>query len=204
MQVGLETADGVIRGGGDPGRTRGAARDDERNACLVDQDRVRFVDHRRGERTQHLLMGVTRELIAQIVEADLVGGRVGDVESVGRSTLVAGRALLDRADRQPGPAIDLPHPRRVAAREVIVGGEDVDAPPAARVPDDGRDRSQRLALAGLHLRDAAVRQRERACSCTSNICTPSTRDATTAHAAITSGSAVAPRTASVSAGSFSA
>ena len=49
-----------------------------------------------------------------------------------------------------------PHPLRVAPREVVVDGDDVDAAARHRVEHGGERRDQRLALAGAHLRDATL------------------------------------------------
>ena len=57
------------------------------------------------------------------------------------------RAVVDRA-----------HPLGVAAGQVVVDRDDVDALAGQRVEDDGERGGQRLALAGLHLGDVAAVQ----------------------------------------------
>ena len=58
----------------------------------------------------------------------------------------------------PRISINLAHPLRVAAGEVVVGGDDVDAFALERVQIGGKGRDQRLAFAGLHLGDGAAVQ----------------------------------------------
>ena len=138
-----------------------AAGNHQRNAGFVDQRRIRFVEHRDRQRTQHLLGRVEDQLVAQVVEADFVGGAVGDVTLVGRAPLGARHVLLHDADRHTKPAVDAAHPGGVAPRQVVVGGQHVHAVTGTREPGNGRHRRHRLALAGLHLDDLAVGERER-------------------------------------------
>ena len=56
----------------------------------------------------------------------------------------------------------LAHPLRVAAGEVVVHRDDVDALAVERVQVGGQRRDERLALAGLHLGDLALVQHDAA------------------------------------------
>ena len=60
--------------------------------------------------------------------------------------------------RHAEEAVDAAHPLRVAAGEVVVDGDDVDALALERVQVGGQRRDQRLAFAGLHLGDLALVQ----------------------------------------------
>jgi hypothetical protein len=64
-----------------------AAGQHHRNARLIDQDRIRLVDHGRVEGAVNLLPGTQSDLVAQRIEPDLIGGGVGDVAGVGRAPL---------------------------------------------------------------------------------------------------------------------
>ena len=88
---------------------------------------------------------VDDQVVAQVVEAELVVRAVGDVGRVGLAPrdrpqvaepLVGGRevrveqvrgVVLDGADAHPQPVEDLADPLRVALGEVVVDGHDVDA-----------------------------------------------------------------------------
>ena len=132
VEIGDELVDGVVEIGAVVER----AGNDQRRARLVDQDRVDFVDD--GEDVaalDHLLQAVLH-IVAQIVEAELVVGAVGDVAGVGRLALLVVEAVDDDADGQPEEAVDLAHPFGVALGEVVVDGDDVDALAGERVEID--------------------------------------------------------------------
>ncbi len=140
------------------GAVFGCAGDDQRRARLVDQDRVDLVDDGVVEAALEAVLPRHRHVVAQVVETELVVGAVDDVARVG---VVLGRVRHrgeDHADRQAEEAVDAPHPLGVAAGEVVVHRDDVDAAPAERVQVRRQRRDQGLALAGAHLGDLAVVQ----------------------------------------------
>ena len=97
-------------------------------------------------------------VVAQIVEAVFVVGAVGDVAGIGLLALGIVEPVHDHADGQAEEGIDLAHPAGVAAGEVVVDGDDVDALAGERVEIDRKRCDQRLAFAGLHLGDVALMQ----------------------------------------------
>ena len=134
------------------------AGDDQRRARLVDQDRVDFVDD--GEDVpalDHVLHAVLH-VVAQIVEAELVVGAVGDVAVVGGLALLVVEAVHDHAGLQAEEAVNLAHPFGVALGEIVVDGDDMDAAAGQRIEIDRERRDQGLALAGLHLGNLAFVQ----------------------------------------------
>ena len=131
---------------------------DQRRAGLVDQDRIDLVDDRVIVTALHHRGAVVFHVVAQIVEAELVVGGVGDVGGVGGAALVVGEAVHDDADGQAEKFVDAAHPFGVALGEVVVDGDDVDALAGERIEIDGKRGDQRLALAGAHLGDAAIVQ----------------------------------------------
>ena len=104
------------------GRLLGGAGDDQRRPRLVDEDVVDLVDDRevvRGERLAvlgeapavlDLLVERDRHVVAQVVEAELGVGAVGDVGRVGGALLLVGLHVLQdprrtaRAPRRAGPS----------------------------------------------------------------------------------------------------
>ena len=77
---------------------------------------------------------------------------------VGDLPLGVVQVVLDDADGHAEEAVDPAHPLRVAAGEVVVDRDDVDALALERV-EIGRQRGdERLAFAGLHLGDLALVQ----------------------------------------------
>ncbi len=158
------------------GRLLGLAADDERRARLVDEDVVDLVDD--GVRPAPLdpLAELGDHVVAQVVEAELVVGAVGDVGRVGllardRAQVLErlvgapvvgveeiGDVVLDDADGQADAVEDGAHPLRVALGQVVVDGDHVDAAAAHGVERGGDGTDQRLALAGAHLGDLALVQ----------------------------------------------
>ena len=136
--------------------------DDERRARLVDEDGVHLVND--GERVAalHHLGFVDGHVVTQIVKAHLVVRAVGNVGGIRLLALGARHIVHDQADAQPEEAVDLAHPLAVAAGEVVVDGDDVHALTGERVEVGRQNGDEGLALAGLHLRDAALMQHDAA------------------------------------------
>ena len=167
LLAGREARARAWRSGRRVGGLLGGAGDDQRGAGLVDEDVVDLVDDREvvgGERLAllgeapavlDLLLEADRHVVAQVVEAELGVGAVGDVGGVGVALLLVGLHVLQHADGKAEGGVDRAHPLGVAAGEVVVDGDDVDALAGERVEDDGERAGQRLALAGLHLGDRA-------------------------------------------------
>ena len=128
-------------------RLLGLAADDQRRPRLVDEDVVDLVDDREVPTALDPLVELGDHVVAEVVEAELVVRAVGDVGGVGLAardrpqvdeTLVgrrvAGledvrRVVDDDPDREAQEVEDGAHPLRVAPGEVVVDGDDVDAPP---------------------------------------------------------------------------
>ena len=138
------------------GRLLGGTRDDERRPRFVDEDAVDFVDDGVVVTALHVVREVELHVVAQVVEAELVVGAVGDVAGVGDLAFLVVEVVLDDADRHPEEAVDAAHPLRVAAGQVVVDRDDVDALALERVEIGRQRRDERLAFAGLHLGDLAA------------------------------------------------
>ncbi len=120
---------------------------------------------------------IHHHVVAQIVEAELV---VGAVENVGpvrlgaldRSPVVeaivavrrgileggivdAAELVADHTDADPERVVDRPHPTAAEAREIVVGGDEVDALAGERVEVERQGGDERLPFAGPHLGDPA-------------------------------------------------
>ena len=64
------------------------AADDERRTRFVDQDRIDFVDDGEVVPALHAILQIELHVVAQVVEAELVVGAVGDVGGVGFAALL--------------------------------------------------------------------------------------------------------------------
>ncbi len=138
------------------GRFLGWTRDDERRSRFVDEDAVDFVDDGVVVPALHVVREVELHVVAQVVETELVVGAVGDVAGVRDLAFLVVQVVLDDANRHPEEPVDAAHPFRVAAGEVVVDRDDMDALALERVEVGRQRRDERLAFAGLHLGDLAA------------------------------------------------
>ena len=136
----------------------GRPRNDERRARLVDQDAVHLVHDGEVVPTLHVVREIELHVVAQVVEAELVVRAVRDVAPVRNLPLGIVQIVLDDADRHAEEPIDAAHPLGVAARQVVVDSDDVHALAFEGVEIGRKRGDQRLALAGLHLRDVSLVQ----------------------------------------------
>ena len=131
-------------------------RNDEGRARLVDQDRVDLVDDGVMVAPLDAVLPMSRHVVAQVVEAELVVRAVGDVTGIGGSALGEIHSVLNAANRQPQKLIYPSHPFAVAPGQIVVHGDEVDAFPAEGIQVDGHRCDEGLALAGRHLGDLPV------------------------------------------------
>jgi hypothetical protein len=141
------------------GRLLGGAADDQGSAGLVDEDGVDLVDDGEVVAALDVHPQVELHVVAEVVEAELVVGPVGDVGAVGLLPLPVVHVVLDDAHREAEEAVETSHPLRVALGQVVVDGDDVHALALEGVQVGGEGGDEGLALAGLHLRDHAPVQR---------------------------------------------
>ena len=134
------------------------AADDQRRARLVDQDRVHFVDDREVQIALNVSFDRILHVVAQVVEPEFRVRPVRHVAPIVRLALPVGKSVDDDAHRQAEELVDAPHPLGIAAGQVVVDRDHVDALAAERVQIHGQGRDQRLAFAGLHLGDAPAVQ----------------------------------------------
>ena len=161
-----EPVDEFVDGDVEAGPVLDGARNDERRAGFVDQDRVHLVDDgevvplqflRPSAELHHLLKRVLH-IVAEVVEAEFVVRAVGDVATVGLAALFVVEVMQDAADGEPQKLVDLPHPFGVALGQVVVHRDDVHPAPRQRI-QIGRQRcDERFALARLHLGNVAIVQ----------------------------------------------
>ena len=144
------------------GRFLRRAGNDQRRPRFVDQDAVDFVDDGEVMAALHVVREVELHVVAEVVEAELVVGAVGDVAGVGDLALLVVQIVLDDADRHAEEAVDAAHPLGVAPGEVVVDRDDVDALALEGVEVRRQRRHQRLAFSGLHLGDPAAMQHDAA------------------------------------------
>ena len=152
----LQLGDKAVHNGVQLGGLIPLAGDDEGGAGLVDEDGVHLVHDGEGVAPLHQLLLVDGHVVPQVVEAELVVGAVGDVGVIGGLALPGGHVVDHQAHGQAHEAVHLAHPLAVALGQVVVDGDDVNALPGQGVQVGGQGGHQSLALAGLHLGDAAL------------------------------------------------
>ncbi len=137
------------------------ARDDERRPRLVDEDRVHLVDDRVGVLALDPLLQREHHVVAQVVEAELVVGAVGDVGQVGRAALGRGGLGVVQAGNGEAEVLeDVAHPLGVAAGQVVVDRDQVRPAPGERVEIERQRGDEGLALAGGHLGDPPLMEHD--------------------------------------------
>ena len=134
--------------GGGPG-------DDQRSACLVDENGVDLVDDDEGVAPLDQILGALSHIVAQVVKTELIVRAVGDVAGVLLTTLCGSLTGQNATGGQPQEAVDAPHEVGLVLGEVVVDGYHVDALARQRPQEGGHGRHERLALTGLHLGDIA-------------------------------------------------
>ena len=144
------------------GIARLAARQHQRNARLVYQNRVGLINHGGRKRPMHLFRRIERNLIAQKIEADLVRCGVGNVAVVCPLAFFGVHALLNAAHREAEDFIDRAHPLRIAPSQVVVHRHHMNTLTRLRMPGNRRHCRQSLSFPGLHLGDSSTGERKRA------------------------------------------
>jgi len=144
------------------GALLGRAADDQRGPGLVDQDGVHLVDDRVVMASLDAVLERPGHVVAQVVEAELVVGAVGDIGRVLDAALRRSHLGQDHAHLEPEEAVYPAHPLGVTLGQVVVDRDHVDALAGQRVEVGGKDGGERLALTGLHLGDVAQVQRRAA------------------------------------------
>ena len=154
----LETADELVDADIELVRLVGRPGDDKRRPGLVDEDAVDLVDDSVVELALGQVGQAELHIVTEVVEAELVVRSVSDVGPVGRVAFGVPEVVLDGPDRKPQEAIDGAHPLGIAASQIVVDGDDVDAVSGQGIQIGRQRGDERFALARLHLGDLALVQ----------------------------------------------
>ena len=136
----------------------GRPRNDQRRARLIDENRIDLIDDRIMMTALNHLGEIVFHIVAEIVEAELIVGAIGDVGGVGAAAFVVFEAMHDGSGRQTEEIIDAAHPFGVAAGEIVVDGDDMHALAGERIEVASERRNKRLALASPHFGNRAFVQ----------------------------------------------
>ena len=160
VDLGDKTANGAGKVLVGAGRLGAGARDDKRGPGLIDQDGVGLVDDGKVVPTLNALVRTGHHVVAQVVEAKLRVGAIGDVGRIGGLLHADLHAVLQKTNLHAQEAVDLAHPLGVALGQVVVDRDNVHALARNGVEITCQGRDKRLALAGLHLGDGAAVKRD--------------------------------------------
>ena len=100
-------------------------RNDQWRTRFIDQDRIDLIDDCVVQRPLNLVLQRERHVVAQVVEAVLVIGAVGDVAGVGLPLLFVGLPGSDDTDTQTEKFVERAHPVGVAAGQVVIDRNDM-------------------------------------------------------------------------------
>ena len=150
-ELGDDAVDLVVLIGGFLAR----AGNDERGARFVDQDGVHLIDDGVVVRPLHAILDAELHVVAEVVEAELVVRPVSDVGVVGFLALFVVEVVDDDADLEAEELIEPPHPLRVAAGQVVVDRDHVDALAFESVQVGRQGGDEGLAFTGFHFGDLA-------------------------------------------------
>ena len=106
----------------------------------------------------HAILDLELHVVAQVVEAELVVGAVGDVGGVGGAALFVAQVVDNDADGEAEELVDLAHPLGVALGQVVVHRDHVNAVPGKRVEVAGERRHEGFAFTGSHFGNLALVQ----------------------------------------------
>ena len=126
------------------------------------QDRVDLVDDGEGMAALHAVLCGRHHVVAQVVEAELRIGAVGDVGGIGFAAQRRRHVVQNDARVHAQEAVDAAGVFGIALGQIVVHGDDVRVAAVERVEEACGGGDERLALAGLHFGDAAVVERQAA------------------------------------------
>src|ERR1039457_4366753 len=129
---------------------------DEWGAGFVDEDGVDFVDDSVVVHALGAVLDAELHVVAEVVEAELVVGAVGDVGVVGVLALLVVEVVENDTHLEAEELVEAAHPFGVAAGEVVVDGDDVNALACEGVQVARQGGDEGLAFTGLHFGDLAL------------------------------------------------
>ena len=158
----LQGADEAIRLFIQVGGLVARAGDNQRRARFVDEDGVHLVHDGEVMTALHHVLLIDHHVVAQIVKAHLVVRAVGHVAGISRLALFLRQIMHDHAHSHAEEAENAAHVFALELSQIVVDGDDMHALARERVEIRRHGRRQGLALAGLHLGDAALMEHDAA------------------------------------------
>ena len=129
----------------------GLTADDQRCTRLVDQDGVDLVNDGEVQPTLHAVGHFVDHVVAQVIKTVFVVGSVGNVRAIGRLLFFAAHLRQINADTQTQKVVELAHPARISAGQVIVDRDHVHALARQRIEVHRQGGRECFALPSAHL-----------------------------------------------------
>ena len=153
----------------------GRARDHQRRARFIDQDRIHFVDYGKTQATLGFIILAQGHIVAQIVETKFIVGAIGNIRGIGFTTGAGAQCLvtlihdkrvgtiwaligLDYTHRESQCLIQRRHPLGIATGQIIIHGDHMHAFTRQCIEVGGQCGDQCFTFTGAHFSDAALVQ----------------------------------------------
>ena len=136
----------------------GWARNDERRPCFVDQNTVNFVHDGKVMVLLMHIIDAAAHVVAQVIKAQFVIRRIGDVTGIGRVFFILGLLGVHntRCHAQCGEYVR--HPIGIASCQIIVDRHNMDAFSRQGIQIGGEGCDQGFTFACFHFGDVALVQ----------------------------------------------
>ncbi len=138
------------------------AGNDQRGAGFIDQNRVNLIDDRISKISLHHLILVYHHVVTKIIKTVLIVCDIGDVTVVLGTALIILHAVQNASYGQTQELMNLSHPARVTARQIIIDGDDVHSSSREGVQISRHRGYEGFSFTGLHLRDTSLMKNDSA------------------------------------------
>ena len=101
------------------------AGDDQRRTGFINENRVHFINNGKGQLPLHLVRLAEGHIVAKVIKAELIVCAIDDIRRVSGTLFFLRLACLNHTDLKAKEIVKLAHPCRIARREVIVNGNQV-------------------------------------------------------------------------------
>ena len=101
---------------------------------------------------------IVLHVVAEVVEPQFVVRAVGDIGGICDLALFVGQWMLNATDGKAQRPINFPHPLSIAASQIIIDGNNVNAFTFEGIEVGRKGRNQRFPFSGLHLGDSPLVQ----------------------------------------------
>ena len=139
-------------------RLRAGTGNDQRRTRLIDENGIHLIDDGIVELALHHLVGINDHVIAQIIKTELIVRSERDIAAIRVFALREVHIMDDQSDRKAEEMIEFAHFFTVAAGQIIVDRDHMNALAGQRIEIYRQCRDQCLSFTGAHLRNPSLMQ----------------------------------------------